>query len=59
MEKDKKANPSIGCSVHQCEYHCSDRDYCSLDQIQVGTHEEDPKLKKCTDCESFEAKRNW
>ena len=32
--RDSKTNPSIRCSVTQCAHHC--KDYCNLDQIQVG-----------------------
>lgn len=51
-----KANHSIGCSVTQCKYHCESENYCSLEAIQVGTHEQNPTQSKCTDCESFEVK---
>ena len=50
------ANQSIKCSVDQCEYHCQNQQYCSLDSIKVGTHEQYPTQKPCTDCESFELK---
>ena len=33
------ANKCIACTVQQCAYHCDSADYCSLDNIQVGTHE--------------------
>lgn len=56
---NKEPNECIGCSVVQCEYHCGDKQYCSLDQIRVGTHEQDPTKKQCTDCESFEAKKSY
>jgi hypothetical protein len=57
MSTDKsRANQSIGCSVQQCEYHCDSKDYCSLDKINVGTHEQNPTQVQCTDCESFKAK---
>lgn len=49
-------NPSIGCTVEQCKYHCCSEDYCTLEQIMVGTHEADPKVPECTDCKSFEKK---
>ena len=49
----EKANHSIQCSVKQCAYHCSEQDYCSLNSIKVGTHEQNPDMKECTDCESF------
>lgn len=47
------ANRSIRCSVKQCKNHCQDQDFCSLDSISVGTHESDPTMCECTDCESF------
>lgn len=50
------ANKSIKCSVQQCKYHNNHEDYCSLDCIKVGTHEENPTVNQCTDCESFEVK---
>ncbi|WP_297420938.1 DUF1540 domain-containing protein [Clostridium sp.] len=49
-----KHNESIGCSVKECKYHCKDDNYCTLNKIQVGTHESNPKQKECTDCNSFE-----
>lgn len=51
-----KANKSIECSVTSCNYHCGTQDFCSLDKIRVGTHETDPKMKQCTDCQSFQKK---
>jgi hypothetical protein len=58
MEKSN-ANPSIKCTVNECEYHCQDQQYCSLDSIKVGTHEQNPTQKSCTDCESFELKKSY
>ncbi|MBS4960576.1 MAG: DUF1540 domain-containing protein [Clostridiales bacterium] len=52
----KKANESIKCSVHQCRYHCDDKNFCSLDCISVGTHEACPTEEQCTDCLSFTMK---
>ncbi len=46
-------NHSIRCSVNQCANHAQSDDYCALSQIRVGTHENDPRDIKCTDCESF------
>ena len=51
-----KANHSIRCTVTSCVNHCNCEDYCSLDSIQVGTHECDPKQDQCTDCQSFAKK---
>ena len=45
----EKANRSIHCNVTSCTHHCHCEDYCSLDSIQVGTHETDPKQDQCTD----------
>lgn len=56
MWNKDKANESIQCTVEQCIHHCGDENYCSLDTIQVGTHEADPTVVECTDCESFERK---
>lgn len=53
---DKKLNYSIGCTVNQCKHHYNREDYCTLDRIQVGTHESNPTVIECTDCESFEKK---
>ncbi len=51
-----KANESIKCSVTQCQHHCNTKDYCSLSNIKVGTHEANPTVCECTDCESFKLK---
>ena len=50
---DYNANKSIGCTVTQCVHHCKKENYCSLDQITVGTHEANPTKDQCTDCQSF------
>ena len=47
------ANKSIECTVRQCEHHCQNENYCSLDKIQVGTHEANPTMDQCTDCQSY------
>ncbi|MBU3105979.1 DUF1540 domain-containing protein [Clostridium gasigenes] len=49
MEK----NNSIKCDINQCKYHYKAEAYCSLEQIQVGTHEKNPTVVECTDCKSF------
>ncbi len=51
---EKTPNNSIMCTVEQCKHHCQTQDYCSLDNIRVGTHEANPTVVECTDCESFE-----
>lgn len=51
-----RENPSIECSVHQCRFHCADRNYCSLDKIRVSTNEPNPSQCECTNCASFQKK---
>lgn len=51
-----KANKSIGCTVASCKYHCNSEDYCSLDKVNIGTHESHPTDCQCVDCKSFEKK---
>ena len=53
----EKANRSIHGTVTACTNHCSCEDYCSLDSIQVGTHECNPSQDQCTDCMSFVKKQ--
>ncbi|MBQ4561101.1 MAG: DUF1540 domain-containing protein [Clostridia bacterium] len=50
---NNKANNSIECTVTECKYHCGDANYCSLNSIKVGTHEANPTMPECTDCQSF------
>ena len=47
------ANKSIECTVTQCAHHCKGKNYCSLKTIRVGTHEPNPTVIECTDCNSF------
>lgn len=47
------ANQSIKCSVQQCKYNNTNESYCTLNEIKVGTHEKNPSVPECTDCESF------
>jgi hypothetical protein len=53
---DHKSNPnkSIQCTIRNCSHHCGAENYCSLDRVLIGTHEENPTRVECTDCESFE-----
>lgn len=51
---NSSANPSIKCSVEQCKNHCQDENYCSLSNVTIGTHEPNPTVCQCVDCESFE-----
>lgn len=50
---ETNANKCIECSVSACANHCKNEDYCSLNKIKVGTHESDPTMDQCTDCQSF------
>ncbi len=50
---ENKANKSIECVVTSCTHHCGCENYCALDKIHVGTHEPNPKMDQCTDCQSF------
>ena len=56
MSNCSNPNRSIGCTVKECKYHCDSENYCSLDKINVGTHESNPTKIECTDCESFKVR---
>ena len=47
-------NKAIHCSVTKCAHHCQNEQYCGLNSIRVGTHEANPSMDQCTDCQSFE-----
>ncbi len=49
-------NQSIKCTVQQCRHHAAGQNYCSLREIQIGTHEANPTQDQCTDCQSFTLK---
>ncbi|MCQ2469827.1 MAG: DUF1540 domain-containing protein [Ruminococcus sp.] len=49
----KKKNCNIRCTVSQCQHNLVTEDFCSLDCISVGTHEDNPTVPECTDCNSF------
>lgn len=55
---EDRANHCIRCNVDSCENHCSKECYCSLQAIEIGTHEEHPKMTECTDCKSFVKKQD-
>ena len=54
MEGNK--NCAIQCTIKECANNCQTENYCSLDVINVGTHEANPTKCECTDCKSFVAK---
>ena len=49
-------NSSIQCTVSQCKHNAVSEHYCTLDAIRVGSHEKNPTMVECTDCQSFEIK---
>lgn len=52
METTRK-NPCIKCTVSQCKHNMVSENYCVLDSIRIGSHEQNPTVPECTDCESF------
>ena len=52
-KSDMEKNECIRCSVSQCLHNIVSEGYCSLGSISVGTHEADPTVPECTDCNSF------
>ena len=53
MEQIKKPNHAISCTVSQCANHARSCDYCALERVVIGTHEKNPTVNQCVDCESF------
>ena len=51
--ENKHKNENIRCTVSQCQHNMVTEDYCSLGCISVGTHEDNPTVPECTDCNSF------
>lgn len=56
MDCHCNANPSIECTVKECKHHFGAKNFCSLEHVQIGTHEADPTVKECVDCMSFARK---
>ena len=54
MMENKCKNPNIHCTVDQCRYNLCSENYCTLDVVNIGTHESNPSVKECVDCNSFE-----
>jgi hypothetical protein len=50
-----KVNHSIKCSVQSCAYHANNKNFCTLNAIQVGG-EAHPNDCQGTECSSFENK---
>lgn len=49
----EKWNECIRCTVDNCRHHHNTKNYCTLETIQVGTHEANPTMDQCTDCLSY------
>ena len=49
----ERCNECIKCTVEQCRHHHNTKNYCTLESIQVGTHEMNPTKDQCTDCIRF------
>ena len=58
MFNEKSANHCIHCSVRDCKFHSGDENYCSLDSIEVASHEQNPTDERCVDCCSFECRHD-
>ena len=52
--KDNTTNPSISCSVNECNYNSSS--YCTLNKIQVSKEKRNATCSEETICASFEIK---
>ena len=56
MFDEKIANHAIRCTVRDCRHHNGVQNYCSLDCIDVASHEKEPTDERCVDCRSFSCK---
>ena len=56
MDNTNCENRAIHCTVTQCAHHCCSCNYCSLDHVEIGTHEADHTVPQCVDCNSFRVK---
>ncbi len=50
---NQKKNPNIHCTVEQCRHNLCSEQFCTLDMVNIGTHESNPSVKECVDCNSF------
>ena len=55
---NNKPNHCIKCSVVSCANHAEKENYCVLDTVTIGTHECNPTVSQCVDCESFVLSKN-
>lgn len=56
MSDNSYINHCIECDVTSCKHHNIAKNFCSFECIKIGTHESDPEVVPCTDCQSFEQK---
>lgn len=56
MFDENIANHAIRCTVRDCRHHNGQENFCSLDCIEVASHEKNPKDESCVDCRSFACK---
>ncbi len=52
--KMDEINKSIACTVNDCKNHCKNRNFCSLDKIEIQSHKANPNACENVDCKSFE-----
>ncbi len=53
-----RKNACIKCNVSSCRNLCDSENYCSLDTITIGTHENHARMNQCTDCLSYSNKNS-
>ena len=51
---DHCKNPNIHCTVEQCCHNLCSEHFCTLNMVEIGTHEPNPTVKECVDCNSFQ-----
>ena len=52
-------NRCIGCTVQQCRHHSDSEDYCTLERVQIGTHENDPGIQALVKALQSDAVRDY
>ena len=51
---NKRKNDNIKCTVSQCEHNMVTENYCSLNCVCIGTHEDNPTVPEGTILASFD-----
>lgn len=49
-------NDAIKCTVNNCKFHCNNENFCSLEEIRIGSCQCNPCENEATNCQSFEYK---